>query len=80
MRRQRVRRPEADADHDALRRVVDHVQFDVAHGSVRDSTRLTDAQIAAFVRPGGSLFIWVYAQEDSHVVPGMRGAAIRAYM
>ena len=35
--------------------------------------------ISAFTQPGGSLFVWVYAAEDSHVVPGARGAAIRAY-
>ena len=35
--------------------------------------------ISAFTRPRGSLFVWVYAQEDSLVVPGLRGALIRTY-
>ena len=43
------------------------------------STHAAFQAIAALVRPGGSLFVWVYAQEDSHVVPGLRGALIRAY-
>ena len=43
------------------------------------STEAAFNAIAAFARPGGSLFVWVYAQEDSLVVPGVRGALIRAY-
>ena len=43
------------------------------------STKHAFDAIAAFTRPGGSLFVWVYAQEDSHVVPGLRGFVIRAY-
>jgi SAM-dependent methyltransferase/uncharacterized protein YbaR (Trm112 family) len=43
------------------------------------STEAAFKAIAEFTRPGGSLFIWVYAQEDSHVVRGARGAMIRTY-
>jgi len=43
------------------------------------STEAAFKAIAAYTRPGGSLFIWVYAQEDSMVVPGVRGAFVRAY-
>lgn len=43
------------------------------------STEAAFRAIAEFTRPAGSLFIWVYAQEDSHVVPGFRGAMIRTY-
>jgi SAM-dependent methyltransferase/uncharacterized protein YbaR (Trm112 family) len=43
------------------------------------STKAAFDAISVFTRPGGSLFIWVYAQEDSLVVPGWSGVAIRAY-
>jgi SAM-dependent methyltransferase len=43
------------------------------------STKHAFDAISALIRPNGSLFIWVYAQEDSHVVPGARGALIRLY-
>jgi SAM-dependent methyltransferase/uncharacterized protein YbaR (Trm112 family) len=43
------------------------------------STEAAFRAISVFARPAGSLFIWVYAQEDSHVVPGFRGALIRLY-
>jgi len=43
------------------------------------STHEAFKAIAAFARAGGSLFVWVYAKEDSHVVPGMRGVAVRTY-
>jgi len=43
------------------------------------STRAAFDAISRFTRPDGSLFVWVYAQEDSLVVPGLRGAMIRAY-
>jgi uncharacterized protein YbaR (Trm112 family)/SAM-dependent methyltransferase len=43
------------------------------------STKAAFDAISAFARPGGSLFIWVYAREDSLVVPGWSGLAIRAY-
>jgi SAM-dependent methyltransferase/uncharacterized protein YbaR (Trm112 family) len=57
--------------------------FDHVHSQgVLHHTYSTEAAfnaIAAFSRPHGSLFIWVYAQEDSLVVPGLRGKLIRAY-
>ena len=43
------------------------------------STKAAFDAISAFVRPGGSLFVWVYAVEDSLVVRGLRGKLIRAY-
>jgi SAM-dependent methyltransferase/uncharacterized protein YbaR (Trm112 family) len=43
------------------------------------STKAAFESIAAFTRPRGSLFVWVYAQEDSHVVPGVRGTLIWLY-
>lgn len=43
------------------------------------STKAAFEAIAPFTRPGGSLFVWVYAQEDSLVVGGFRGVLIRAY-
>jgi SAM-dependent methyltransferase len=43
------------------------------------STKAAFDAIAAFARPGGSLFVWVYAVEDSLVVRGLRGKLIRAY-
>jgi SAM-dependent methyltransferase len=61
----------------------EHGTFDHVHSQgVLHHTYSTEAafrSIAAFSRPGGSLFIWVYGQEDSLVVPGMRGALVRAY-
>jgi SAM-dependent methyltransferase/uncharacterized protein YbaR (Trm112 family) len=43
------------------------------------STEAAFAAIEKMVAPGGSLFIWLYAAEDSLVVKGLRGAVIRAY-
>jgi SAM-dependent methyltransferase len=43
------------------------------------STEAAFQSIARFPRADGSLFVWLYAQEDSMVVPGVRGALIRAY-
>jgi SAM-dependent methyltransferase len=57
---------------------VDHVHSQgVIHHTY--STEQAFRAIAAYPRTSGSLFVWVYAQEDSIVVPGARGAAIRAY-
>lgn len=43
------------------------------------STKAGFDAIAAKVAPTGSLFVWVYAAEDRHVVKGLRGALVRAY-
>ena len=40
------------------------------------STKAAFEAISAFTRPGGTLFVWVYAQEDSLVVPGFRGIIV----
>lgn len=43
------------------------------------STHAAFQAIERFAQADGSVFIWLYAQEDSLVVPGLRGALIRAY-
>lgn len=43
------------------------------------STEAAFDAIASFVAPKGSLFVWVYAVEDAHVVPGFRGFLIWLY-
>ena len=43
------------------------------------STEAAFRAISAFTRPSGSLFVWVYAQEDAHVVHGVRGTLIWLY-
>lgn len=43
------------------------------------STKAAFHAISIFPRPGGSLFVWVYAQEDSLVVQGLSGVLIRIY-
>jgi SAM-dependent methyltransferase len=43
------------------------------------STEAAFRAISVYPRSGGSLFVWVYAQEDSLVVPGFRGLLIRMY-
>lgn len=43
------------------------------------STQAAFAAIETCVAPRGSLFVWLYAAEDSLVVKGWRGAVIRAY-
>lgn len=43
------------------------------------STKAAFDSIQRFVNPAGSLFIWVYALEDSLAVPGFRGFLVRMY-
>jgi SAM-dependent methyltransferase/uncharacterized protein YbaR (Trm112 family) len=43
------------------------------------STEAAFRTIAAFTRPGGTLFVWVYAREDSLVVRGFSGVLVRMY-
>jgi SAM-dependent methyltransferase len=43
------------------------------------STHEAFKAIEPLVKPDGTIFIWVYAAEDSLVVPGMRGVMVRAY-
>ncbi|MEL3889855.1 methyltransferase domain-containing protein [Ferrovibrio sp. MS7] len=43
------------------------------------STKAAFDAIAKFVRPDGSLFVWLYAVEDAYVVPGLRGFIIWLY-
>jgi SAM-dependent methyltransferase/uncharacterized protein YbaR (Trm112 family) len=43
------------------------------------ATKAAFDAIAPFVAPDGSLFIWVYAAEDAHVVKGPRGTLIWLY-
>lgn len=60
------------------KRSFDHVHCQgVLHHnrSTHDSLR----EIAEYVKPGGSLFVWVYAHEDRHAVSGNRGRFIRLY-
>ena len=57
---------------------VDHVHSQgVLHHTF--STRKAFDSIAALVAPTGSLFVWLYAAEDAHVVPGFRGFLIWLY-
>ncbi|HSL22722.1 MAG TPA: class I SAM-dependent methyltransferase, partial [Vicinamibacterales bacterium] len=43
------------------------------------STEAAFRALSTFPRAGGSLFVWVYAKEDSLAVPGLRGLLVRAY-
>jgi SAM-dependent methyltransferase/uncharacterized protein YbaR (Trm112 family) len=43
------------------------------------STQAAFRAISAFARPGGSLFVWVYAQEDSRLGHGFSGFMVRLY-
>ena len=43
------------------------------------STKAAFDAIQRFVAARGSLFVWVYAAEDSHVVPGFRGFLVWLY-
>lgn len=43
------------------------------------STKSAFDAIATYVSSKGSLFVWVYAAEDSHVVPGFRGFLVWLY-
>ncbi len=43
------------------------------------STKAAFNNIAAFVRPGGTLFVWVYAAEDPYVVKGWTGWLVWLY-
>jgi SAM-dependent methyltransferase/uncharacterized protein YbaR (Trm112 family) len=57
---------------------IDHVHSQgVIHHA--HSTQAAFQAISVFPRRGGSLFIWVYAQEDSLVVHGISGVLIRMY-
>ncbi len=44
------------------------------------STKKAFDSIARFARPGGTLFVWVYAKEDGLTVPGVRGVLTRTYL
>jgi SAM-dependent methyltransferase/uncharacterized protein YbaR (Trm112 family) len=56
--------------------------FDLVYSNgVLHHTRSTEdafAEIATFVRPGASLFVWVYGRDDHLAIPGARGLARRA--
>jgi SAM-dependent methyltransferase/uncharacterized protein YbaR (Trm112 family) len=56
--------------------------FDLAYSmGVLHHTRSTEAafeHVAAFVRPGGHLFVWVYGRDDHLAIRGRRGLARRA--
>ncbi|HYM30275.1 MAG TPA: methyltransferase domain-containing protein [Candidatus Cybelea sp.] len=57
---------------------LDHVHCQgVLHHTY--STEEGFKSLSPLPRRGGSLFVWVYAHEDSMVVPGFRGALIRIY-
>ncbi len=43
------------------------------------STKAAFDEIAAYVRPGGTLFVWVYAAEDPYVAKGLRGFLVWLY-
>jgi SAM-dependent methyltransferase/uncharacterized protein YbaR (Trm112 family) len=43
------------------------------------STKAAFDAISRLVAPGGSLFVWVYAAEDAHVVAGLRGWLVWLY-
>lgn len=59
-------------------RTIDHVHCQgVLHHTW--STKAGFDAIAAKVSDAGSLFVWVYAAEDRHVVPGLRGLLVRSY-
>jgi SAM-dependent methyltransferase/uncharacterized protein YbaR (Trm112 family) len=58
---------------------VDHVHSQGVIHLTYSTERAFDA-IAPFPRPGGSIFIWVYAKEDALMVPGVRGLLTRVYL
>lgn len=43
------------------------------------STKAAFDAIARFAKPSGSLFVWVYAAEDPHIVKGVRGSLVWLY-
>lgn len=43
------------------------------------STKAAFDAIQRFVRPGGTLFVWVYAAEDPYIARGPSGFLVRAY-
>lgn len=43
------------------------------------STRDGFHRLARYVKPNGSMFVWVYANDDRHGVGGFRGALVRLY-
>jgi SAM-dependent methyltransferase len=57
---------------------VDHLHSQGVIHHTFSTERAFDA-IARFPRPGGSLFVWVYAEEDASAVSGLLGALRRAY-